>query len=362
MKKFIIILLAFIITLLIHISLKASVNPTAFKEGIITYEPVVVNVSSFGSTGAASAALDVQGTTKGTLISRLTTTQRDAISSPAQGLLIYNISTELLNMYDSTASLWKSTEGANDDLTETTSNILTITGGTGAVLGSGTTIEVDQADTTNSGYLSSTDWNTFNNKLLDPLDNDGDIIINMGGSTGKLEIGSINQVLTVNVGNSIAWETPASGFADPMTSIGSLIYRNGSNVTDELVVGSGSQALIVNASGVPTWSSSLVESTYTTLGVKLGSAEIANNGTATITRQDGYWLTSSTRSSLGRVDIVLTQNFDSIPNCVCTTDEKVDVNCSVYSAAVGSLTIRTYKPEGPASVDEGFTFICIGGK
>jgi hypothetical protein len=50
------------------------------------------------------------------------------------------------------------------NLTETTSSVLTITGGTNSIIGSGTTIEVDQADTSNDGYLSSTDWNTFNNK------------------------------------------------------------------------------------------------------------------------------------------------------------------------------------------------------
>jgi hypothetical protein len=50
------------------------------------------------------------------------------------------------------------------NLTETTSSILTITGGTSAVIGSGTTIAVQQADATHAGYLSSTDWNTFNNK------------------------------------------------------------------------------------------------------------------------------------------------------------------------------------------------------
>jgi len=51
------------------------------------------------------------------------------------------------------------------NLTETTSSVLTITNGTDSVIGTGTTIEVDQADTTNGGYLSSTDWNTFNNKV-----------------------------------------------------------------------------------------------------------------------------------------------------------------------------------------------------
>ena len=51
------------------------------------------------------------------------------------------------------------------DLTETTSSVLTITGGTNAVLGSGTTIKVKPANANQSGYLSSADWNTFNNKL-----------------------------------------------------------------------------------------------------------------------------------------------------------------------------------------------------
>lgn len=50
------------------------------------------------------------------------------------------------------------------NLTEATSAVLTITGGTGAVLGSGLTIQVKQASGAQSGYLSSTDWTTFNGK------------------------------------------------------------------------------------------------------------------------------------------------------------------------------------------------------
>jgi hypothetical protein len=50
------------------------------------------------------------------------------------------------------------------NLTETTSSILTITGGTTAVIGTGTTIEVAKATSTTNGYLSSIDWNVFNNK------------------------------------------------------------------------------------------------------------------------------------------------------------------------------------------------------
>lgn len=50
------------------------------------------------------------------------------------------------------------------NLTESTSSILVITGGTGAVLGGGTTIAVTPAGPLASGYLSSVDWATFNSK------------------------------------------------------------------------------------------------------------------------------------------------------------------------------------------------------
>jgi len=49
-------------------------------------------------------------------------------------------------------------------LTESTSGVLTITNGTSAVIGSGTTIQVKQASASQNGYLSSANWSTFNNK------------------------------------------------------------------------------------------------------------------------------------------------------------------------------------------------------
>jgi uncharacterized protein (TIGR02145 family) len=51
-----------------------------------------------------SAQLELQSTDKGMLIPRLTTTQRDAISSPAMGLMIYNTSTHCLEINVGTAS------------------------------------------------------------------------------------------------------------------------------------------------------------------------------------------------------------------------------------------------------------------
>lgn len=56
------------------------------------------------SSPDASAALDVTSTTGGLLAPRMTTTQRDAISSPANGLIIYN--TTLAKFQGREAGAW----------------------------------------------------------------------------------------------------------------------------------------------------------------------------------------------------------------------------------------------------------------
>jgi hypothetical protein len=63
------------------------------------YQSVSVGTSS---DPVASAALEVVGTTKGFLPPRMTTTQRNAIASPAAGLIIYNTTTNKLNLYTTT--------------------------------------------------------------------------------------------------------------------------------------------------------------------------------------------------------------------------------------------------------------------
>lgn len=50
------------------------------------------------------------------------------------------------------------------NLTDTGTDGIIVTGGTGAVIGSGTSVAQHVADTTHNGYLSSADWNTFNSK------------------------------------------------------------------------------------------------------------------------------------------------------------------------------------------------------
>lgn len=92
--------------------------------------------------------------------------------------LTYNASTGLIGITQATSTTngylssadWnafnsKANSFSTGNLTETGSGVLTITGGSNAVVGSGTTIQVKQANASQNGFLSNTDWNTFNNKL-----------------------------------------------------------------------------------------------------------------------------------------------------------------------------------------------------
>jgi hypothetical protein len=64
---------------------------------------------SIGSSSPpdASAILDLQSTTKGLLPPRMTTTQRTAITSPANGLVVYDTDVKALFVFDGTGSTWK---------------------------------------------------------------------------------------------------------------------------------------------------------------------------------------------------------------------------------------------------------------
>ena len=62
--------------------------------------PNISGVALGISTPNASATLDLSSTTKGLLPPRMTTTQRDAISSPPKGLIVMNDSTNQLNIYN----------------------------------------------------------------------------------------------------------------------------------------------------------------------------------------------------------------------------------------------------------------------
>jgi len=59
------------------------------------------------TTPAASSILDITSTTKGILFPRMTTTEINAITSPADGLTVYNTTLKVICFYDSSAAAWR---------------------------------------------------------------------------------------------------------------------------------------------------------------------------------------------------------------------------------------------------------------
>lgn len=67
-------------------------------KGVGINTPTTVSIG-IGGTPNANAVLDCQSTTKPFMPPRMTTTQRDAVASPTAGMVIYNSTTNKLNVY-----------------------------------------------------------------------------------------------------------------------------------------------------------------------------------------------------------------------------------------------------------------------
>jgi hypothetical protein len=134
-----------------RIAAQAAASTAATQAGIATTQAGIATTKAGEASDSAAAALASEtdaetAASTATTQAGIATTQAQEAAASAQ---------EAQDIVDSITPA---------DLTEATSSVLTITGGTDAVLGSGTTIQVKQAGSSQSGFLSSTDWTTFNSK------------------------------------------------------------------------------------------------------------------------------------------------------------------------------------------------------
>jgi hypothetical protein len=128
---------------------------SSFSNLQITYARNIVWHQTDTSTAPSlinSALFSLSSTTRGFLPPRMTTTERNAIATPATGLQLYNTTSNTPNFYNGTS--WVSLQ-THDAVTIGTANGLSL---------SGQVLSLGLASGSANGALSSTDWTTFNNK------------------------------------------------------------------------------------------------------------------------------------------------------------------------------------------------------
>lgn len=162
-------------------------------------------------TSVAALTLGTSGTDLSSTVANSTTTPVITLNVPTAS------ATNRGALSSADWSTFNSKEPAltKGNLTEATSSVLTITGGTSSVIGSGTSIQVKQSSSTISGFLSSTDWSTFNSKQ-------GAITLTTTGTSGAATL----------IGNTLNIpQYSGGGGTITLAAIGSTPNANGATLT-----------------------------------------------------------------------------------------------------------------------------------
>jgi hypothetical protein len=230
-----------------------------------------VGINHTNALPDSSAMLDVSSTSKGVLIPRMTTQQRDSIVHPLTGLLIFNSTlsqfqyalrdTTFMNTVDWISigndfsvvpPLQLSNNASQLSLSQASNNLDGYLSSADWNTFNNKQEAIGNASATTNGILSSTDWNTFNNKssFTLPILNNGSVLFSNGSTidqnnshyfwnntNGHLGIGtnSPNRTLTVNSSNN------GSGYMDWIAG------NFGGHSGDRVVIGLGNGMATIGA-------------------------------------------------------------------------------------------------------------------
>jgi hypothetical protein len=207
------------------------------------------------TTNAASSILTMDSTTQGFLPPRMTSTQRNAIASPATGLIVYDTTLNDPFYFNGTAwtmlqdTITLTTTGSSGaaTLVGTTLNIpqyqaagtyvTSVTASSPLASSGGTTpnITIQQASGSQNGFLSSTDWTTFNSKqnaLTNPVTGTG--------TSGQVAYWSSGSAITGE--SNLFWDATNDRLSIGTASANSKLTVNGSENTDIFTILAGNNS------------------------------------------------------------------------------------------------------------------------
>lgn len=289
------------------------------------------------SVATVSSMLSLSGTNSGDETTSSIKTKLGAATTSTDG---YLTSTDWNTFNSKEPALTKG------NLTESTSSVLTITGGSNAIIGSGLTIQVKQATSLVSGYLSSTDWSTFNGKQ-DALSGSG-IVKSTGGAISYL------------TDNSANWDTAYTNRITTLTTTGSsgaaTLVSNTLNIPNYTLSGLGGQPLATNLTSLAALSYvsasfvkmtasgtfSLDTATYLTGNQTITlSGDVSGSGTTAITTTIGANKVTVGMMAQAAANSILGNNTGSAANVAYLTGTQVTAMLDTFSTSTTTKGLVT---------------------
>jgi uncharacterized protein (TIGR02145 family) len=304
-------------------------------------------------TPNASAILDVSSTTRGLLFPRMTTTQRDAIASPSAGLVIFNTTSNCLNMF--TGAIWNelcgtATQGLvatlsctptdNGTLTANTaassvSSVFSYTGGNNlthngqTVTSSGVT---GLTATLASGTMSSAGGTlTYNITGTPSGSGTASFAINIGGKSCTLTrtVFVVGTIATINCAGATNNGTLTSGIT--ASSVNSVIsYTSGNGGTHN--------GQVVTSTGVTGLTATLTAGTFAS-----GAGSLTYNITGTPSAGGG---TASFAISIGGQTCTLARTVSATGSITALNCSPVATNGNLISGTSASGVSSTFQYMG----------------
>jgi len=250
----------------------------------VRYTPQVISGGGGGSGTVTNVSILTANGFSGT-VSNPTTTPALTLSTTVTGILQGN-GTSISAA--TTGNLTDSTSGSDG---------ITITNGSGAILGSGTSIAQAAATSSQNGYLTSTDWNTFNNKqaagnYITALTGDGTA---SGPGSAALTLSTVNSnvgsytnaAITVNAKGLVtaASSGTVGNFTDSTSGADGITVTGGTGA----VLGSGTS--IAQAAATASQNGYLKSTDWTTFNNKQSAGNYLTS--VSVTSANGFAGTSS---------------------------------------------------------------------
>ena len=323
------------------------------------------NVGIGTTTPNANSILELQSTTQGVLVPRMTSVQRLAIAVPTEGLMVYDIDVDCFFFYETTTAAWKNLCSAS-------------TGSVGATgpAGSNGTNGINCWDTNGNGVNDPSE-DTNADGLFDALDCKG--AVGTAGATGAAGINGSNGTNGVN-----CWDTNGNGVNDPSEDTNSDTFFNNLDCQGAIgaagPIGATGPAGSIGATGATgpqgVFQKYHVYGTAGRLGVT-STAAIAQPGltqTFNLTAPATViiWATIGTRNTVttagawSNVDMIIYLNGNFLPNGgwnrFSTVNSSAAANafntCAINTmitlpAGTHTINLRTARSNGTTSVDIG---------